>query len=59
MSPSLERAGVVADVDPGVKSLRGRPVTGHRTIAAISGAELDMLLIKPSWWARVDAGPRT
>lgn len=29
MSPSFHRDGVVADVGPGMKSLRGRPVTGH------------------------------
>src|SRR5690606_18482487 len=58
MSPSLQR---------GWRRCRRRPGSEVTTRQACNGSQpesflrhwLDMLLIKPSWWARVDAGPRT
>ena len=52
MSPPRDRAGVVADVGPGVSHYEaGRNGSQHQS-AVISGAEPDMLLIKPSWWGQ-------
>ena len=57
MFSSLSGLDVVAGVSPGEKSRRGRPVMSHTARTAIP--VVDMLLIKPSLWARVGAGPRT
>lgn len=54
MFSSLIGTDVVAAVNPGEKSRRGRPVMSHTTRTAIP--VVDMLLIKPSLWARVGAG---
>jgi len=46
--------GVVAGVSPGEKSRRGGPVISYTDGTLIP--VVDMLLIRPSLWARVDAG---
>lgn len=54
MFSSLIGLDVVAGVSPGEKSRRGGPVMSHTDGTAIP--VVDMLLIKPSLWARVGAG---